>query len=124
MNSSLLAMVGRMADLPLVKNGEANISSALKMYSIQVLWLEIARINPRATTARIKSLTIMIRLRSNRSSTTPAKGPAMIAGIARDSMTPVTTMPECVVANARLNTAMLLKWSPTSLTTWPLQVKR
>jgi hypothetical protein len=28
-NSSLLAMVGRMADRPLVKNGDANISSAL-----------------------------------------------------------------------------------------------
>jgi len=33
-------------------------------------------------------------------------------------------MPLCVAATARLNTAMLLKWSPTSLTTWPIQVNR
>ena len=34
---------------------------------------------------------------------------AITAGIARDNITPVTTIPECVVASARLNTAMLLK---------------
>ena len=79
---------------------------------------------PAATTARIRSLAIMMRLRSKRSSTTPASGPASMAGMARESMTPLTTSPECVVASARLKTAMLLKWSPTSLTTWPIQVLR
>jgi hypothetical protein len=29
-----------------------------------------------------------------------------------------------VVATARLNTAMLLQWSPASLTIWPIQVFR
>ncbi len=108
-SSSLFAMVGRMADRPLVKNGEANISSALSRYSSQVSVRGIARMNPSATTARIRSLAIMMRLRSNRSSTTPATGPASTAGIARDSMTPVTTNPERVFASARLKTATLLK---------------
>ena len=44
--------------------------------------------------------------------------------MARDSITPLTTRPDFVVATARLKTAMLLKWSPTSLTTWPIQVYR
>ena len=50
--------------------------------------------------------------------------PASIAGMARESITPLTTMPDLVVASARLKTAMLLKWSPISLTTWPIQVLR
>ena len=66
----------------------------------------------------------MMRLRSRRSSSTPASGPASMAGMARDSITPLTTRPEWVVASARLKTATLLKWSPTSLTTWPIQVLR
>ncbi len=78
--------------------------------------------NPSATTARIRSLAIMMRLRSRRSSITPAMGPAITAGMARESMMPVTTRPERVLASARLKTAMLLKWSPISLTTWPIQV--
>ena len=108
-SSSLLAMVGRIADRPLVKNGEANISSALRMYSSQVSLRGIARMNPSATTARTRSLAIMIFLRSRRSSTTPASGPAITAGIARASITPVTTIPDRVLASARLNTATLLK---------------
>ena len=59
-------------------------------------------------------------LRLKRSSTTPAAGPISIAGMARASMTPLTTRPDLVVATARLKTAMLLKWSPTSLTTCPI----
>ena len=78
--------------------------------------------NNAATTARMRSLAIMMRLRSMRSSSTPASGPAHTAGIARASMIPVTTSPDFVTASARLNTAMLLKWSPISLTTWPVQV--
>ena len=39
--------------------------------------------------------------------------------MARESMMPLTTRPERVVASARLKTATLLKWSPISLTTWP-----
>ena len=42
---------------------------------------------------RMRSLAIMTRLRSNRSSSTPASGPASMAGTARDSMTPLTTRP-------------------------------
>ncbi len=66
----------------------------------------------------------MMCLRLKRSSTTPASGPMSMAGMARDSMTPLTTSPDRVVATARLNTAMLLKWSPISLTTWPIHVYR
>ncbi len=80
--------------------------------------------NPAATTARTRSLAIMILRRSIRSSRTPASGPARIAGTARASMTPLTTSPERVTASARLNTAMLLKWSPISLTTCPIQAYR
>ena len=79
---------------------------------------------PSAITARNRSLAIMTRLRSKRSSTTPASGPARIAGMARDSITPLTTRPLFVVASTRLKTAMLLKWSPISLTTWPIHVLR
>ena len=121
-NSSRLAMVGRMEARPLVKNGEANISSPLSRYSSQGSGWRIVRMKPAATTARIRSLAIMIRLRSKRSSNTPANGPARTAGMARESMIPLTTRPERVVASARLNTAMLLKWSPISLTTWPIHV--
>ncbi len=78
--------------------------------------------NSAATIARIRSLAIITRLRSTRSSTTPASGPANMAGMARESMMPLTTRPLRVVATARLNTAILLKWSPISLTTWPIQV--
>ena len=74
-----------------------------------------------ATTARMTSLAIMMCLRLKRSRTTPAAGPMSIAGMARESMTPLTMSPECVAPTARLKTAMLLKWSPTSLTTWPIQ---
>jgi hypothetical protein len=77
-----------------------------------------------AMSARIRSLAIMMRLRSRRSSMTPANGPASTAGIARAIITPLTTRPECVCATARLNTAILLKWSPASLTTCPIQVFR
>ena len=82
------------------------------------------RMKPSATTARTRSLAIITRLRSKRSSTTPASGPASIAGMARESITPVTTMPLLVWASTRAKTATLLKWSPTSLTTWPIQVFR
>ena len=51
----------------------------------------------------------MMRLRSKRSSTTPAMGPAITAGMARASITPLTTSPEPEVSMTRLNTAMLLK---------------
>ena len=76
--------------------------------------------NPSATTARVRSLAIMIFLRSKRSSSTPASGPMVIAGIARDSITPMTTRPEFVSFMASANTAILLKLSPISLTTWPI----
>ena len=66
----------------------------------------------------------MTRLRSMRSSITPAIGPPTIIDSARASRMPLTTNPEPVFCSARLNTAMVLKWSPTSLTTWPNQVKR
>ena len=89
-----VAMVGRIAERPLVKNGEASISRALNKYSSQVSLCAMASMKPSATTARIRSLAIMMRLRSRRSSTTPASGPASTAGIARESITPVTTMPE------------------------------
>ena len=74
---------------------------------------------PSAITARIISLAIITRLRSRRSSSTPAIGPAASIGTARDRNTPVTTSPGFACCIARLITAMLLKWSPTSLTTWP-----
>ena len=77
--------------------------------------------NPSANTALSRSLAIMIFLRSKRSRITPAIGPTVIAGIARDSMIPVTTNPDCVSASPSANTATLLKWSPTSLTTCPIQ---
>ena len=78
--------------------------------------------NPSAMKVRARSLAIMMRLRSHRSSSTPAIGPAMTAGIARAIRISATTRPEPVFASARLNTAMLLKWSPISLTIWPVQV--
>jgi hypothetical protein len=75
--------------------------------------------NPSAIRNRMRSLAIMIFLRSSRSSRTLASGPAITAGIARESMIPLTTMPEPVVSMAKANTATLLKWSPNSLTTCP-----
>src|SRR5712691_12398578 len=60
-SSSPVATVGRIADLPLVKNGEANMSTALKPYSShkEVLGFpSTVRIKPSATTARIRSLAI------------------------------------------------------------------
>jgi hypothetical protein len=47
-----------------------------------------------------------------------------MAGTARESITPLTTSPDLVAPIARLNTATLLKWSPISLTTCPIQVYR
>jgi hypothetical protein len=98
-----------MAERPLVKNGEANISSALNKYNSHVPGCRRHRMNPSASTARIRSLAIMTCLRLSRSSTTPAIGPASTAGMARESMMPLTTRPDLVMASARLNTAMLLK---------------
>ncbi len=72
----------------------------------------------------MRSLAIIACLRLRRSSATPAAGPISMAGMARESITPLTTMPERVAATARLNTAMLLKWSPISLTIWPTHMKR
>lgn len=123
-NSSRVAMEGRMAARPLVKNGDANINSPLSKYSSHVRPAGMARIKARATTARTTSLRIMIRRRSMRSSSTPAMGPATITVTARASSTLATTNPEPVFAKARLKTAMLLKLSPTSLTTWPIHVAR
>ena len=113
-----------MAARPLVKNGEANISRPLNRKSSHVRPCGIANKNKMAMAARTKSLAIMIFLRSSRSSSTPATGPAGSTRNPRDSRIPATTRPEPVLASARLNTAMLLKLSPTSLTTCPLQVKR
>ena len=78
----------------------------------------------RGHNARMRSLAIMTRLRSRRSSSTPAMGPASTAGMARESMMPLTTSPDPLLASARLNTAMLLKWSPISLTTCPAHMRR
>ena len=77
--------------------------------------------NAMATTARIRSEAIITVRRSKRSRTTPATGAASTAETARASITPLTTNPERVVARARLNTAMLLKWSPISEMTWLVQ---
>ena len=123
-SSSRVAMAGRIAARPALKNGDAPISSALNGYKSQVWPLSTVKMNASATTARVRSLAIMTRLRSIRSSTTPAAGPISMAGMARASMIPLTTSPDLVVASARLNTAMLLKWSPISLTICPIQVLR
>jgi hypothetical protein len=123
-SSSLVAIDGRMDARPLVKNGEASISSALSTYSSHVSVRLTVRMKAMATAARIRSLAIMTCLRFSRSSTTPATGPISTAGMARDSITPLTTSPDLVCATARLKTAMLLKWSPISLTTCPAHVYR
>ena len=44
--------------------------------------------------------------------------------MARESMTPLRTSPECLLASARLKTAIVLKLSPISLITWPVHVHR
>ena len=62
-----------------------------------------------ATANRTRSLAIMMRLRSKRSRSTPASGPAITAGTARESITRLTTSPDPVVSSARPNTATLLK---------------
>ncbi len=51
----------------------------------------------------------MTCLRSRRSSTTPAMGPASTAGMARDSITPETTSPDPDFSITSAKTAMLLK---------------
>ncbi len=117
-------MEGRIAARPLVKNGEASINNPLSKYTSQVFVRWTVRMKPSATTARTRSLAIIMRCRSKRSSRTPASGPARIAGIARASITPVTTMPLWVWASTRPKTATLLKWSPISLTTCPIHVLR
>ena len=123
-NSCSVAMAGNMAARPLVKNGDANISSPLSRNSSQVRPGGIASTKSTAIMARSKSLRIMMRLRSMRSRSTPATGPARIAHSPRESRMPATTRPEPVLASASANTATLLKWSPTSLTICPVQVKR
>ena len=49
---------------------------------------------------------------------------ATTAGIARASITPLTTSPDPDFSITSANTAMLLNQSPMSLTTWPIQVYR
>jgi len=51
----------------------------------------------------------MMRLRSKRSSITPASGPPIRTATPRASMTAVTHMPDFVMASANENTAMVLK---------------
>src|SRR6185312_2628559 len=51
-NSSFVAMAGRMAARPAVKNGEAAISKPLSRYSSHVLWRERVRRKRAAMTAR------------------------------------------------------------------------
>ena len=80
--------------------------------------------NTIAIAARTRSLAIMIRLRSMPIEQHARNRSRRHAGIARAIKTPATTSPEPVFASARLNTAMLLKLSPTSLTTCPDHVKR
>ena len=77
-----------------------------------------------ATTARTRSLIIIMRFRSMRSRSTPAIGPASTAQMAREMRMPATTNPEPVFARASANTATLLKWSPTSLTILSLTLYR
>jgi len=103
------ATAGRMEARPLVKNGEANIKAALKGNTSHSLPGVSAKTNSTAAAARNKSLAIMTRLRSHRSSSTPATGPASIAGTARASITALSASPEPVVCTTRLKTAMLLK---------------
>ena len=55
---------------------------------------------------------------------TPARGPALIIAAARASITPLTTAPQRVFSSTRLKTAMVLKLSPTSLTTWLIHMRR
>ena len=54
--SSRVAMEGRIDARPLVKNGDANISAPLKMYSSHVRPCGIAKINASAITPRARSL--------------------------------------------------------------------
>jgi hypothetical protein len=98
-----------MADRPLVKNGEANISMPLRRYKRPVALFGMAAMNATATSPRIMSLASMTRRRSARSRSTPARGPAASMATARESMMPLTTSPDFVFAMARLKTAMLLK---------------
>jgi len=62
-----------------------------------------------ATAARTASDVIITVLRSSDRGSRRPSGPASIAGTARDSITPLTTRPEWVVARARLKTAMLFE---------------
>ena len=87
-------MYGRIDDRPLVKNGEANIKAALNPYISAVPGRCTQRMKPSAMKERTMSLAIITRLRSRRSSSTPAMGPAASIGIARERKTPVTTSPE------------------------------
>src|SRR5204863_5391738 len=59
-NSCGLAIAGRIAARPLVKNGDANISAPLSTYSSHGRGWWIVAMNASATTARMRSLAIMI----------------------------------------------------------------
>ena len=73
-----------MAARPLVKKGEANISSGAEQDREPGARLVNREDEAEAMTARTRSLAIMMRLRSKRSRKTPATGPASTAGMARD----------------------------------------
>ena len=123
-SSSGSATRGRMAERPLVKNGEAKVSSPLRVYSSQGRRQVSSSTCAKATTPRIMSLASITFRRSTRSSTTPATGPAITAGSTRAIITHPSEAPEPVRCKARLSTAIELKWSPISLTVWPSQSAR
>src|ERR1035438_8543775 len=103
-NSSLVAMEGKMDERPLVKKGEASINRALSAYSSQVAWPLTVRMKPSATMARMRSLAIMMRLRSKRSSVTPASGPASAAGMG------------AALEPARIRTSSAAEWNASGTT--------
>ena len=116
---------GRIAARPLVKNGDATISSPLSTYSSHVSCRSTVRMKQRGDhgadqVARDHDALAVQAVEHHAGQRARPASPEWRATASRRS--PPGPIWWC--ASARLKTAMLLKWSPTSLTTWPIHVLR
>jgi len=95
-----------------VKNGDATIKKGAEGVQQPHLLFSEGQNKSQGHKCAREIAGIMIFLRSNGQSKHAAQRPNVMAGMARDSMMPMMTSPECVRDMASANTAILLKLSP------------
>ena len=112
-SSSLLVTLGIVAVRAGSKNAEPVTESAITTYASQTCSRVRTSSRPSTTTPRIRSVAIISRRRSTRSTTTPASGPTTAIGMNWTIIIHATAVAEPVRSSSRAKTATELNQSPS-----------